>query len=79
MPDIETFNTGRVARVTQSSKGGTSSYRKSVPSIHELAEGVPQYALDKSRGLVYQFIKINGQMYHSVLESGEITEFDITT
>tara|TARA_R100000664_G_C2760086_1_gene150741 strand:+ start:1782 stop:2024 length:243 start_codon:yes stop_codon:yes gene_type:complete len=77
MPDIEVTNTDRISRVSQSTKAGRGNYRSSVPSINELDEGIPQYALSKDRGQVYQFIKINGQMYHSVLEKGQISELDI--
>ena len=77
MPDIEITNTDRVAKVTQATKSGRASFKGNVPTSSDLDEGIPQYALSKSRGQVYQFIKINGQMYHSVLEKGEVTELDI--
>ena len=80
MPDIELSNVNEIdrrTRISQATKSGRGNFRRSVPTSSDLDEGVPQYAVSKSTGQMYQFIKINGQMYHSVLEKAEIAEFDI--
>ena len=80
MPDIELTNVSgidRRTRISQATKSGRGNFRRSVPTSSDLDEGVAQYAVSKSTGQMYQFIKINGQMYHSVLEKGEIAELGV--
>lgn len=77
MPDIETTNTDRVSRINQATKPSRPSFVENRISANDLDDGVPRFSVDHRTGKMIQYVKINGQVHHTILGTGKVAELEV--